>query len=194
MVIGTLIGGIAGYFGGWIDDVVSWFINLFGSLPFLPFMLALIVAAKATNGGVLTLTIVAAIVGWPSIARHVRANFLVQREQTYVEAAQATGIGEWRIISRHMLPNAVGVILAQTVVNATSFMLAEAALSFIGVDIINQVTWGGTISFGFYYGVEDLFWWWWLFPTLFLILTIIALLTIGEGVRDAFDVRERLIR
>jgi ABC-type dipeptide/oligopeptide/nickel transport system permease subunit len=193
MVIGTIIGGISGYFGGRIDDALSWFINLIGSLPYLPFMLALIVAAKTTNGGVMTLIIVAALVGWPSVARHVRTNFLVQREQTYVEAAQAAGISEWRIIFRQMLPNAIGPILAQTMSNAASFMLAEAALSFIGVDIVNQVTWGQTIALGFYYGFEINFWWWWFFPTLFLILTILALLNISEGVRDAFDVRERLI-
>jgi peptide/nickel transport system permease protein len=199
MVIGTLIGGIAGYFGGWIDDAISWFTNLVGSLPYLPFMLALIIAVNTEygwgvkNGGVLLLVIIAGIVGWPTIARHVRANFLLQREQAYVEAAQATGISGWRIILRHMLPNAAGPILVQSVVNAASFMLAQAALAFIGVDVINQVSWGNTISLGFYFGFEINYWWWWFFPSLFLILTILALLNISEGLRDALDVRERLV-
>ena len=185
-IIGTVLGAIAGYFSGWVDELIMRITDIGLALPFLPLAVGIIIATQQLQG-VLSLIILFSLVGWVTVARQVRALYLTMREQAYTEAARATGVNDLRIIFRHLLPIAIGPILVTTVLNAASFVAAEATLDFLSIGVSRQVTWGGTIA----EGINWLFsgnWWWSFFPGLLLSLTILSINFIAEGLRDVLDV------
>ena len=188
--IGVILGAISGYYGGWIDGLIMRLTDLFLALPFLPLVIALIVASALAQQTPLTLILIFGIVGWSTIARLVRAQFLILREQSFTEAARAVGVGDLRIIFRHLMPSALTPIIVATTFSVTSFILAESTLDFLQLSNLGQITWGFTIATGVDYLIANM-WWWVFFPSLFLILTTLAVNYIGEGLRDALDVRTR---
>ncbi len=195
-LIGTILGGLAGYFGSWVDSLISWLINLALALPFLPLVIALLVASALVTEDVKSLVIIFGVTGWPVMARLVRANLLILREQDYTEAARAVGVGSLRIIWRHLLPNAAVPIIITTTLNVANFILAEATLDYLGILKLNnpiapEHTWGLIIA----QGQNSLLagdWWWVFYPGLFISLTVLSINYIGEGLRDALDVRGRV--
>lgn len=188
LIIGVAIGMISGYFGSALDEFLVRIADLVLSFPFLPLVIALLIAQNtqsATIGGIITIF---SLTGWPAIARQVRAQFLVLREQSYTEAAVAAGVGDWRIMIRHLLPNALGPVLASFANLAASFILAEVVLDYILLGITNQATWGNAIAYA-QYAIDAGNWWAIFFPGFFVVLATLALSFVAEGVREALNPR-----
>ena len=192
-IIGTVLGVISGYFGGWLDAVIMRFTDIVLALPFLPLIIAIIIASNLDTLDAPTLITIFALVGWAGVARLVRATYLTLREQEYAEAARATGVGHWRIAFRHLLPNAVAPIVVVTAANFAAFIIAEATVDFLDLGSSdlggNDVqTWGNMIAQAQSYLLNGN-WWWAFFPGFFILLTVVAVNLVGEGLRDALDVR-----
>jgi peptide/nickel transport system permease protein len=189
--IGTVMGAISGFFGGWIDILIMRVTDVFLSIPLLPLLIA--ISAIYHGGGWQSLIIILSALSWPGLARLVRSIFLSLREAEFAEAARAVGVNRWRIIFRHLLPNALSpVVVSMTLLTAT-FVTLEATLDFLGlgVQFPPTITWGNILSFA----QDDLLagdWWWAFFPGLFLVITVLSVNFIGDGLRDALDVRTRI--
>jgi len=188
-LIGTFIGAISGYFGGWVEAIFMHLTDLALSLPILP-LIILISFASIQSPTPQSLIIVFSLVGWAGTARLVYGNFLSLSQLGYVEAAQATGVGNWRIIFRHILPNSLAPLIVATVLSVAEFILAESTLDSLFLGITHVITWGNVIAIAKGYLLNGN-WWWVFFPGLFIALTVIALTFIGEALRDAFDIRSQ---
>lgn len=190
-VIGVLVGGISGYYGGLLDDLLMRLAEIVGSLPFLPFamILSTIVGNKVNETQrIAMIMVILGVLSWPGIARLVRAQILAEREKEFVTAAKAMGINEMAIIFRHILPNVITVVIVNVTLSFASSMLTESTLSFIGFGVIEpNPTWGNMLK-----GCQDSkiisdYWWRWVFPALALSLSTISINIIGEGLRQAID-------
>lgn len=190
-VLGVGIGAIAGFWGGWFDTIVSRIIELALSLPFLPLAIALTLAA-GVQATVPSLIIVFSSVGWADIARIIRANVIALTGTEYVEAAHSAGVGSFRIIWRHILPNTTAPIIIFTTLSVAKFITAEATLDFLLLGITNTTTWGNTLANAKDYMFEGN-WWWVFFPGFFIVLTVLSINFIGEALRSTFNVRESVI-
>ncbi len=190
MIGGLIVGGIAGYYGGWVDSLLMRIVDVFLTLPALSFLL---VCAGVFGGGHTTPTlviIVFTILGWAYIARLVRGSFLSLRAMEFTEAARAVGVSDARIIFRHIMPNALRPVLVALTLGIAGNMSFEAAIDFLGFGLQFPTTsWGTILSFA----EQEQFkvWWVTVFPGLFLTLTIVAINFIGDGLRDALDVRSK---
>ncbi|MDQ2741799.1 MAG: ABC transporter permease [Chloroflexota bacterium] len=189
MVIAVIVGGVAGYFGGWIDAVMMRITDVFLTLPFLP--LLILISAYLSGGSVTLIVVIFGVLSWPGAARLVRSYYLTFRAQEFTEAARAAGVSDARIIFRHILPNAMSPVIVQTSLLVAGFILAEAAIDFLGVGIRPpNVSWGLSLTLAqSAYGSGN--WWWAVFPGLFLLLTVLSINFVGDGLRDALDVRAR---
>jgi len=185
LVFGGSIGLIAGYIGGWLDDVLMRFVDALLSLPFL----VLAIALAAILGPSLQNTMIAiAIVTAPAFARITRGEVLSQRERDYVQAAQALGAGDGRLIVRHLLPNISGALIVQTSLAIANAILAEASLSFLGLGIQPPTpSWGSMLNAARGYLTDAP--WMALFPGLAIFLAVLAFNLIGDGLREALDPR-----
>lgn len=192
-LIGAVIGALAGYFGGWLDAALSLVTDIFQAIPFIPLCIVLLTLSSLSYAGWQAFIVLFTLVGWPGIAHLVRANFLALRPADYTMAAQAVGIGHWRIITRHLLPNALPLMISATVLNMTTFLVAEATLEFLSVGATTTPTWGLILAKS-YLGILTGSWWTILFPGLFIIITVLALASIGEGLRDTLDSSGRIIK
>ncbi len=189
-VIGTIVGGIAGYFGGWVDNILMRIVDVLLSVPFL---FVIIWCAKVIgNGDWRVILIVFAVLGWPGLARLVRSLFLTLRTEVFVDAARAVGVGDMRIIFKHILPNAVSPIIVATTLSVAGVIISEAFISFIGygVDPAKYPTWGNILTGGLDF-VGQGNWWWTLFPGLAIVITVLGINFMGDGLRDALDPRSR---
>lgn len=189
VTIGTVVGAIAGYFGGRIDNILMRLVDLFLSIPFL---FVILVAARFFGGGELVpLIIIFGVLFWPGLARLVRALFLSLREQDFVLAARAVGVGDMRIAFRHILPNALGPIIVTATLLVANAIITEAFVSYLNFGLKAQdISWGNALSDAqSRMSVGN--WWWPFFPGMFISLTVIAINFMGDGLRDAFDPRSR---
>jgi peptide/nickel transport system permease protein len=159
--IGSAVGLIGGYFGGWTDRVIDSFENWFIVLPTLPLM---VVLARLLNPSLSVLIVVIAITSWAGTGRIVRAQVLTLRERAYVERARALGASDWYIIRRHVLPNALPLIFANTVLIVAVAILYEAALAFLGLGDPSSISWGTMIENGFEAGAPSAGAWWYVVP------------------------------
>ncbi|KAB1652498.1 ABC transporter permease [Pseudoclavibacter chungangensis] len=192
-VLGIVVGGIAGFFGGWVDNVLMRVTDLFLVIPVLVF--AAVLGQFASQSpflaayGAVALGLLLGFVGWMSMARLVRGEFLALREREFVDAARVAGASSGRIIFRHILPNALGVVIvATTLIMATAIVL-EASLSFIGFGIqAPDVSLGQIVNEyqGAFVTRPWLFW----FPGVFVVAIALCINFIGDGLRDAFDPRQ----
>ena len=189
-ILGTIVGGVAGYFGGWLDNILMRVVDVMLSIPIL---FVIIVAAEwLGNGDWRVILFVFAIFGWQGIARLVRSLFLTLRTEVFVDAARAVGVSDIRIIFRHILPNAVSPIIVATTLSIAGVIIGEAFVSFIGYGVNPAVTptWGNELS-----QAQDFIaqgnWWWPLFPGLCIVLTVLGINFMGDGLRDALDPRSR---
>ncbi len=190
VLIGTTLGAIAGYYGGWIDYALMRLTDVFLSIPLLPLLLVLtaIVAATSSKAS-LSFGVIVIIIGalsWPNVARLVRASFLSLREREFAEAARAVGNNDGRIIFRHLLPNAVAPIIVQATLDVAGVIVLESTLSFLGLGIQPPTSsWGSMLS----NAQSDLqiAWWAAVFPGLCILVTVLAINYIGDGLRDALD-------
>jgi len=188
-LIGLVLGMLSGYFGGFLDDVIMRLADIVLSFPFLPLVVALVLATHQLTASLQSIVIIFALAGWPPIARITRAEYLRLREQPYVEAAVAAGVSDRRIMLRHLLPNAIGPVLITVVNLIGGFILAEVALDYIYLGVVDIPTWGNAIAFA-QFGIEAGNWWAIFFPGLAVVLTVVALTFIADGIRAAFNVSQ----
>lgn len=188
-VIGILVGGPAGYFGGFVDAVMMRVTDVFLTLPFLP--LILIVGFYLGGGNWVVIVLLFGLVSWPATARLVRSYYLTYRRQEFVMAARAVGISNGRVIFRHILPNALSPVIVNLTLLVANFIVVEAAIDFLGVGIRPPaVSWGLALANSQDY-VNAGNWWWPVFPGLFILITVLSINFLGDGLRDALDVRSQ---
>jgi peptide/nickel transport system permease protein len=196
VVVGTLIGAIAGISRGWVDAVLMWLTDLFLSLPQLPLLLLLIYLLRDTLkeafgpelGVFLLIVFVIGAFGWMPVARLVRAQFLSLREKEFVEAARALGASTPRVVGRHILPNSLGPVIVAGTIDVAAAILAESTLSFLGLGFPPDIpTWGRILFDAKDY--LDIAPHWALFPGLAIFLAVLSINFIGDGLRDALDPR-----
>lgn len=181
--LGILYGGVMGFFGGWLDILMMRFLEIFESIPQL-FLLLTVVAFFGRN--IYLIMVVIGLTSWPGYARYLRAEFLKLRHQDYVQAAEACGLPLWSILFRHMLPNGVAPLLVAASFGIASAILAEATLSFLGLGLIDEPSWGGMLNQAV--GPSGSFALWLAtYPGLAIFFTVFAYNLIGEALRDAID-------
>jgi peptide/nickel transport system permease protein len=200
VAIGTVLGLFAGYFGGAIDSLIARVTDIF--LAFPAFLLALLGAALfgealdpvfGSSGRVVLLTLIFALVSWPTLTRFVRSLGLSMREQQYVEAARTCGSSSWKIIFRHLLPNMWGLILVQAALITVGIIYTEATLTIFGLGVQfpnpdpSEILYAASTELSNQVGpgiVAQV-----VFPAIFFVVLLVALTFIGDGLRDAFDPR-----
>lgn len=189
-VLGISIGGIAGYFGGWIDSVVQRVIEILKSLPELPLWMALSAALPINWSPILVyfgITIILGLLDWPGLARAVRSKLLALREEDFCTAARLMGASPRRIIGRHLLPNFMSHLIASATLSIPTMILGETALSFLGLGLRPPVTsWGVLLTEAQNIEAVALYPWLML-PMLPVIVTVLGFNFLGDGLRDAAD-------
>jgi ABC-type dipeptide/oligopeptide/nickel transport system permease subunit len=187
--IGVLLGSIAGYAGGLVDNVIMRVVDVLFAIPFL--FVILVAARFFGQGQVSSIILIFGFLSWPLIARLVRASFLSLREADFVDAARAVGVSGARITFRHILPNALGpVIVAMTLLTSSNIVL-EAFVSFLNFGIKEtEVSWGNALA-NAQTALSLGNWWWAFFPGMSIALTVISINFIGDGLHDALDPRTR---
>ncbi len=184
---GVVYGGIAGYFGGTLDDVMMRFIDVISTIPD---MIILILLLVVLDPGVPTLILAMSLTSWTGIARIVRGQLLTIKEQDYVLVARTQGASASRIISKHLIPNALGPIIVRLTMAIPAFIFEEAFLSFIGLGVQSpEASWGNLGQTGVQQFVQHPYLL--LFPAFFLCISTLALNLFGDGLRDALDPKMR---
>jgi peptide/nickel transport system permease protein len=186
LLIGILLGSLAGFFRGWIDNLLMWFINVVWSIPTLLLVIAI---TFALGKGFWQVFIAVGLTMWVEVARVVRGQILGIREKEYVEAGRALGFGNLRIIFRHILPNVMGPVIVISAANFASAILMEAGLSFLGIGVQPPMpSWGTMIRDHYSYIILDsphMA----IIPGLAIMMMVLAFMLIGNGLRDALDVK-----
>jgi peptide/nickel transport system permease protein len=189
-IIGIVLGGISGYYGGWIDNVIQRLIELIRSLPELPLWMALSAALPITWSPILVyfgITIILGLLDWPGLARAVRSKLLALREEDFATAAKLMGASPTRIIGRHLLPSFMSHLIASATLSVPSMILGETALSFLGLGLRPPITsWGVLLNEAQNINVVALYPWL-MAPAIPVIIVVLAFNFFGDGLRDAAD-------
>jgi peptide/nickel transport system permease protein len=186
LIIGSLLGALAGYYGGAADWIVSRLIEVVLCFPFLFLVLGIVALFRPS---IYTILIALALTSWTTEARFVRAEFLRIRELEYALAARASGAGDSRIIFRHLLPNALAPVIVSASFGVASAILTESALSFLGFGVaFPTASWGSILAIAKDY--IEFAWWLVVFPGVAIFLTVAAFNLIGDRLRDVFDPKE----
>ena len=200
VTLGTVIGGVAAYFGGWVDAILMRFTEAMLAIPslFLLIVLAKFLgqsaptidfAGRTFSGSVGIVIIVIGMTSWMYLARIVRANVLSLKELDYISAAKALGANYQRIFFSHLVPNTLGPIIVTATLGVANAILTEAYVSFLGLGVQPPTaTWGNMMDQAQSFLIQGV-WWMWVFPSLFIIFTILCINLMGDGLRDAFDPR-----
>ena len=191
-VIGLIFGLSAGYFGGWLDALLSRFIDIVLGVPFL--LAAIVLANRLSkdpqNSGIVAVTLTLGFLGWTTAARIMRSSVIAAKNQDYVAAARMLGAGPARLMMRHVLPNSIASFIVVLTILLGVNIATEATLSFLGVGLKGDaISWGIAISEAGPYvrvAAAPLIW-----PSVFLALTVLAFIMLGDAVRDAFDPKLR---
>jgi peptide/nickel transport system permease protein len=190
VIIGTLLGAVAGYYGGWVDTVVMRFTDMVLSFPVL---MLILVVVSVVGPSLYNVMAVIGLIGWPGVARLVRSSFLSLREQDFVEAAKASGASNAAIMFKHMLPNALGPVLVAGTFGAASSILLEAGLSFLGLGVQPPIaSWGNMLNDAQSLTVLHTMPWLWIPPGVMIVVAVLAINFVGDGIRDALDPRMQL--
>ena len=189
MVVGTVLGALAGYAGGRVDMAIMRLTDFMLTFPPLLILLALQSIVKSPS--VVFTTFIIGFLGWMTPARLVRAEMLSLREREFVQAARAIGSPPWRLIARELLPNVVGTIIVAATLGIPSAILTESSLSFLGMGVMPPTaTWGNMLTPAMKFMREGA-WWVGFYPGLLISLTVLSVNFIGDGLRDALE-RRRL--
>ncbi len=192
-IIGVTIGAIAGFYRGWIDSLLMRFVDLVLVLPVLAVLIVLASKLSKQSSNWLGLAVIIGLLSWTYVARLVRADFLSLRERDFVEASRALGATNRRIITRHMLPNAVGPIIVNATLTVALSIIFESTLSYLGLGVQPpNVSLGLLVDQGQDSATTE--WWLFVFPVVFLILLILSIFLIGDGLREAFDPKKSRVR
>jgi peptide/nickel transport system permease protein/oligopeptide transport system permease protein len=185
VIIGLIAGAVAAYYGGWWDAIIMRSADVFFAFPYVLFAIVLI---AVIGKGVQSVFIAIGVLGWASIARVFRSSILSVKENEYVDAARAMGASTRRILFRHIMPNAVAPIIVYATMSVGGAILTEAALSFLGVGVQPpRPSWGGMLSEARSYLFTAP--WLMLYPGIAIITTVLAFVLLGDGLRDALDVK-----
>jgi peptide/nickel transport system permease protein len=182
MLIGVIIGGLMGYFSGVVDMIGMRLVEIFEAIPTL-FLLLTFVAFFGRS--LYIMMIIIGITSWPGYARYIRAEFLKLRQQEFVQAAVAAGLPLPSILFRHMLPNGIAPLLVAASFGVASAILAEATLSFLGLGLVDDPSWGQMLNQAVRSSTFN--WWMAVFPGGAIFLTVFAYNLVGEALRDAID-------
>jgi peptide/nickel transport system permease protein len=189
LVVGSLIGLLAGFYGRWVDDVLMRFMDVLFAFPAVLLAIA-VLAVRGPGSGNTALAI--GIVYVPIFARVTRASVLGVREEVYVRASRSVGASDFRLLTRHVLPNAAPPIIVQTSISLAFAVLAEAALSFLGLGTQPpNPSWGLMLAEG--RGFIDIAWWLAFFPGMAIFVTVLCFNLLGDGLRDVLDPRQRTL-
>lgn len=196
LVLGLILGGIAGYFGGWPDIIIMRLVEVLNAIPALFLLILLRALFPVTANPLLVFYIVVVLlsfVSWGDLARVVRGQLLSAREQDYVTAAHALGASSTRVIAQHLLPNTATYMIVTLSLLIPGYILTESGLSFIGIGIVEPyASWGSLLQQAQEGGFESITGRpWVLIPGIFIVLAILGWQFVGDGLRDAFDPRRR---
>lgn len=191
-VIGVIFGGISGYFGGWVDNLIMRIVDIFYCIPSMPIIIILGAAMDASRVDptirMVYLMLILGFLGWAGIARLVRGQILSLREQEYMTAAEACGLSVSRRIFKHLIPNVVPQLIVTCTMGLGSVIIMEATLSFLGLGVkFPFASWGNIISDVNNTHVLTTYWFIWIPAGVLLLLTVLAFNLVGDGLRDAFD-------
>lgn len=190
LVIGVIMGAIAGYFGGIAEKIIMRIIDVIMCFPF--FVIAVSVAA-VLGPGVKNLIIIIGFLMWPNIARIVRAEILSLKENDYIMSAKAMGLSSFEIIKSHILPNIMSPILVASTLAIANGILTEASLSFLGIGVkLPQPSWGNMLIAAQNIGTLQREWWLWIPAGSLIILMVLSINFVGDGLSDALDPKTRL--
>jgi peptide/nickel transport system permease protein len=185
---GTVLGGLAGYYGGWIDDALMRLTEFFQTIPYFIFAIVLVAILSPSKESIV---VAIATVSWPAVARLVRGEFMSMRSREFVQASIVLGMGDIAIIFRQILPNALSPIIVTGSLMVASAILIESALSFLGLGDPNTMSWGFMIGAGRSF-LRDA-WWLCAIPGIAILLTVLAINLVGEGLNDALNPRLRTL-
>lgn len=187
-LIGIIFGALSGYYGGWIDTIVMRFVDIMLAIPTFFLILAVIAMLEPSIWNIM---IVIGVTSWMGVSRLVRAEFLSLKEREFVLAARALGASDFRIIFKHILPNAMSPVLISAVLGIAGAVLVESALSFLGIGVQPPTaSWGNILTIG--KDNIEIAWWISVFPGLAIFVTVLAYNLLGEGVRDSIDPRLKI--
>ena len=185
IIIGTILGAVSGYYGGWIDAAIMRFVDIMLCFPTFFLILAVIAFLEPSIWNIM---IIIGLTGWMGVTRLVRADFITLKERDFVQAARAIGASDLRIIFLHILPNAMASILVAATLGIAGAILTESALSFLGIGVQPPTpSWGNILTAG--KDNIDIAWWLSLYPGLAILITVVGYNLLGEGIRDALDPR-----
>lgn len=188
VILGMIVGGIAGFYGGWLDNLLMRFTDVMFSLPDLPI---LIIIARYIGGRVDGIIFVLVIFAWMGPARLVRGELLKLRTREFTEAARAIGASDTRILARHLIPNSLAPVIVAATLTVGGAILSEAALSFLGIGIQPPTpSWGNMLQ-----NAQDFIWttpWLAIWPGAMIFLTVLCFNFLGDGLRDALDPRLKM--
>ena len=199
VLLGTLVGVIAAYYGGWVDSLLMRFTEAMLTIPSLFLLIvmakffggklpAINLLGRELSGSVVVIILIIGITSWMYLARIVRANVLSLREMDYVSAARALGVSNTRIILTHLLPNTFAPIIVSSSLGVASAILSETYVSFFGLGVqVPTASWGNMLESAYKYLATAP--WLWFFPGMFILLTVLAINFVGDGLQDAFDPR-----
>jgi peptide/nickel transport system permease protein len=184
-IIGVLVGALAGYYGGWLDQVLMRLVDLMLCFPTLFLILAVI---AVLGPSIWNIMVVIGLTGWMGVARLVRAEFLSLKEREFVVAARALGASDGRLMLRHLLPNALTPVMVNATLGVAGAILVESALSFLGLGVQPPTpSWGNILTMG--KDNIEIAWWLSFFPGLAILVTVMSYNLLGEGIREAIDPR-----
>ena len=187
LCIGILLGAFAGYYGGWIDDIIMWFVNVVWSIPTLLMVIAI---TLALGKGFWQVFIAVGLTMWVEVARVVRGEFISQRNRQYVEAGKVLAFSPFRIIFKHILPNVVAPIIVISAANFAAAILIEAGLSFLGLGAQPPIpSWGGMIKDHYNYIIMNKAYLA-IIPGIAIMLSVLAFMLLGNGLRSSLDVKD----
>jgi peptide/nickel transport system permease protein len=200
VTLGTLIGGLAAYYGGWVDAVLMRFTEAMLSIPALFLLIVLAkfigknvgqvqILGRTFSGSIGIVILVIGLTSWMYLARIVRANVLSLKELDYISASKALGADNRRVFFSHLVPNTLGPIIVAATLGLAGAILLEAYVSFLGLGVQQPTsTWGNMMQQAQSFIIRGA-WWMWVFPSLLIVLTILCINLLGDGLRDALDPR-----
>lgn len=185
MVIGMILGSLAGYYGGWVDGVISRIIDVVLSFPYLMLILVLV---SLLGPGLGNIMLVLGLLGWPQVARILRGEFLRLRSNDFIMAARVVGAPDRRIIVHQILPNAMGPMLVAATFGVATAILAESALSFLGLGVQPPASsWGQMLNDAQSLTILESKPWLWVPPGIMILISVLTINFVGDGLRDALD-------
>ncbi len=184
-LIGVVLGAVAGYYGGWVDNLLMRLVDLMLCFPTFFLILAVIAVLEPSIWNIM---VIIGLTSWMGVARLVRAEFLSLKEREFIQAARALGAKDGRIIFRHLLPNALAPVMVSATLGVAGAILTESALSFLGLGVQPPTpSWGNILTAG--KDNIEIAWWLSVFPGLAILITVLSYNLLGEGIREAIDPR-----